>query len=170
LGHLALTPVLLKLWDKGVDIAAGVITSTLSAGVIAVIATITWSWKRNRDLRFEAEKQRQAYSIAKEFDNQTKLIDDLQLGHKHKTELGHLIAAIEVAFNSEDREQLWLNWQLLTGWIHINKFPHSPLSLNVLRHDTRINDLRTDRPTEMSKSKDVILSDIRALNGLIETS
>jgi hypothetical protein len=53
--------LLQKLWNKGTDITAGVITSTISAGIVAVIATIFWNWEKRRDLRFEADKQRQQH-------------------------------------------------------------------------------------------------------------
>lgn len=38
---IAELPFWLKLWNKGVDNAAGVVTSTLSAAIIALIATWT---------------------------------------------------------------------------------------------------------------------------------
>jgi hypothetical protein len=60
-----LTP-LEKLYNKGVDITAGVIISTISAGIVAVIAIIFWNWKKRRDLRFEADKLRLQHSFTEE--------------------------------------------------------------------------------------------------------
>ena len=59
-----------KLYNKGVDITAGVITSTISAGIIAIIATLAWRWKRKRDLRHEEDKQRQHDRISIELEAQ----------------------------------------------------------------------------------------------------
>ncbi len=55
-----------KIWNRGVDIIAGVATSTISAAIIALIAIWTWRWKRKRDLKHEEDKQRQQYAIAEE--------------------------------------------------------------------------------------------------------
>ena len=66
----ALVMLLHKLWDKGVDIAAAVIASTLSAGIVATIATVTWRWNKRRDLKHEEEKQRQQQRIAAEHDEE----------------------------------------------------------------------------------------------------
>jgi hypothetical protein len=62
-----------KLWNKGVDIAASVIASTRSAGIVALIATVAWRWKRIRDLQFEADKQRQQASISRELERAAEL-------------------------------------------------------------------------------------------------
>jgi hypothetical protein len=35
-----------KLWEKGVDIIASIVASTVSAFIIAGIATLTWRYKR----------------------------------------------------------------------------------------------------------------------------
>jgi type VI protein secretion system component VasK len=64
---LADVPFWLKVRSRGIDIAASVIASTISAAIIAIIATFTWRWKRNRDLRFEEDKQRQQQRLAEEF-------------------------------------------------------------------------------------------------------
>ena len=64
--------IALKLWNRGIDIGVGVITSTISAGLVAVIAIVFWNWKKKRDLRFEADKQRQQHRINEEIDVETR--------------------------------------------------------------------------------------------------
>jgi hypothetical protein len=58
-----------QLWNKGVDIAATVLGTTISAGIVAGIGTLAWRWNKKRDLMHEAAKQRQQHKIAQELDS-----------------------------------------------------------------------------------------------------
>jgi hypothetical protein len=57
-----------KLWNKGIDIWAGIITSTVSAAIIAVIATAAWRFKLWLDLKNDEAKQRQHHRINQELE------------------------------------------------------------------------------------------------------
>jgi hypothetical protein len=64
-----------KLWNKGVDIAASILASTISALIIAGIATLTWRFKRKRDLKLEADKQLQHEEIALKLERERRRTD-----------------------------------------------------------------------------------------------
>lgn len=57
-----LPPFLQKLWDKGIDISASVITSV----IITLIALAAWRVKLRLDLKAEEAKQRQQHRISEE--------------------------------------------------------------------------------------------------------
>jgi hypothetical protein len=52
-----------KLWNKGVDIAATTVASTLSAVLVATIALVGWKWKLRLELKKEEASQRQKERI-----------------------------------------------------------------------------------------------------------
>lgn len=60
---LAQFPFLQKIWDKGLDITASVITSV----IIAVLALLVWKLKLRLDLKAEEQKQRQQHRLQQEF-------------------------------------------------------------------------------------------------------
>ena len=63
---LASFPFLQKLWDKGIDISAAVITSVIVAG----IAALFWKFKLHLELKSDAAKQRQHNQLQREFDEE----------------------------------------------------------------------------------------------------
>jgi hypothetical protein len=68
---LADPSLLQKIWDKGVDITASVISSTLSALIAAVLALIGWRIKLWLDLRANEAKLRQEQELKREFERET---------------------------------------------------------------------------------------------------
>jgi len=61
-----------KFWWKGVDIVADVFKSLLTAGIVALVALLTWEQKKRReqklDLEHERQKQIQAEELARRFE------------------------------------------------------------------------------------------------------
>lgn len=71
-----------------------------SAAIIAVIATLTWRWKRKRDLKLEEDKQHQQWRIAEEFEKKKRTEDVAAL----KRELEPLIDKFMSAAAAESGE------------------------------------------------------------------
>jgi|GEM_PF-7083926 len=59
---LAHLPFLQKIWDKGIDITASVVTSVIIAG----LALLVWKLKLRLDLEAEKQKQRQQHRLQQE--------------------------------------------------------------------------------------------------------
>jgi len=104
---LAHLPFLQKIWDKGVDIGAAVIASTISAGIVAGIATATWRWNKRRDLKHEEAKQRQQHGIAAEFANQERQQEAQERLAGLIEERKNLATAAQRAGNHEELAELW---------------------------------------------------------------
>jgi len=117
-----------KLWNKGVDIAASVVSTTTSAAIIALIATWTWRWKRKRDLRHEADKQRQQHAIGKELLAKENRDREAQL----KLELDPLVAKFSEAANTGNADLLQGAWDTWLGWLHQNQLEYIPANRRIL--------------------------------------
>jgi hypothetical protein len=125
-----LTP-LQKLWNKGVDITAGVITSTISAGIVAVIATIFWNWKKTRDLRFEADKQRQSLSIAEEIEAAKRR----EAARQNRQRLAKEMEILATQAETASPEVLIDCWERYARWVDtspLNILPRNLTTLNSL--------------------------------------
>ena len=114
---------LLKLWNRGVDVGVGVITSALSAGTVAVIAIVFWNWKKARDLRFEADKQRQNKRITDEFAEQERR-RTVSAYHARLTE-ERRNWALKMA-EAPDFPQIQDNWSSYWYWLITNSLDHLP--------------------------------------------
>jgi hypothetical protein len=104
-----LTP-LQKLYNKGVDITAGVITSTISAGIIAFIATLAWRWKRKRDLRHEEDKQRQHDRIANQIESEKRKQAAHEEREQMKAAIEMLASRVETAQTAAYVAEYWENY------------------------------------------------------------
>jgi hypothetical protein len=125
-------PFLLKLWNKGVDIAAGVVTSTLSAAIVALIATGTWGWKRSRDLKFEADKQRQQHAIAEDLANKQRADEEVARQSLLRQELEALLRDFANAGSPGSPDHLQDAWDAWVTWLKNNKLEYLPDNRNVL--------------------------------------
>jgi hypothetical protein len=134
--------LLQKLWNKGVDISAGIITSTISAAIIAGIATLTWRWKRRRDLKFEADKIDQQSLKADERVRQEARERGERLTYEKD---GFAVSATSLTSGLELAE-LWTNF---LDWLQKNELQHLPTNQTMfathrnfsagLRHGTAPN-------------------------------
>ena len=121
-----------KLWNKGVDIAAGVATSTISAAIIALIATWTWRWKRKRDLKHEADKQRQQYAIAEELAENRRARENRDRQLQLERELQSLAAKFTDAGTSGNAELLQGAWDTWLSWLHKNQLEYMPANRRII--------------------------------------
>src|ERR1035437_5995309 len=96
-----------KFCSKGVDIAASVAASTISAIIIAGIATLTWKLKRRRDLRLEEDKQRQHNRIALELEREKRVADRRALVKRLARERDDWVAVIAGATGSNRLQDGW---------------------------------------------------------------
>ncbi|MGA3027618.1 MAG: hypothetical protein ABSF98_22890 [Bryobacteraceae bacterium] len=128
---LADAPFWLKVWNRGVDIAASVVGSTISAAIIAVIATFTWRWKRNRDLRFEEDKQRQQQRLEAEFAKNEKLRAASQERHNRLTqERDYFVFALHGADPPSRINEIWAAyWE----WMERNELNNLPANRKIPR-------------------------------------
>jgi hypothetical protein len=129
-----------KLWNKGVDIAASVIASTITAGIVALIATLTWKRKRRLDLEFEMDKIRQ---VDKHNDENTEKGEDKRIS-RLKGELGPLAEGVEIAGRSGDPKQCTAAWEAYTNWLATNKLEFIPHNRSLLNQWADISRETTD--------------------------
>src|SRR5579884_358573 len=115
-----------KLWDKGVDIGAGVVISSVSGLILAAIATLTWRWKRRRDIKLEEDKQRQQHRIAQEFAQQEQRERGIQL----KRERDALIQKVlDTQGNAQQLQKAWDAWET---WLRKNGLEYLPGNRKIL--------------------------------------
>ena len=124
-------PLWEKLWDKGVDIAASIISAAISAGIVALIATLTWRWKRKRDLALEDEKARQHERIAREFTEKDRLARLETL----KSELGQLVANFDdVSRSMDEARALIVAWDSWLKWLERNNLQDLPSNSKLVQY------------------------------------
>jgi hypothetical protein len=113
---MLVSSLILKLWDKGVDIAAGVITSVLASIFIAVIGLFLWEVKLGLDLRADARKQRQQHDIAEEFDREKRRQDTRDRQTRLRQERDEFVKAVPTL----GREGQAILWESYINWIRAN--------------------------------------------------
>ncbi len=118
-----------KLWNKGVDIAAAVVASTISAAIIAGIATLTWKYKRRRDLHLEEAKQRQQYRIAGEMKAEDQRAERREYIKRLGRELDDFVRAMAGATDGERIDDVWYRYGL---WLEQNEITLLPGNQRVL--------------------------------------
>jgi hypothetical protein len=121
-----------KIWNRGVDIAAGVTTNTISAGIVALIATWTWRWKRGRDLKYEEDKQRQQHAIAEELAEKRRLKENLSRVSRLQRELEALVEKFANAGSPGNAEQLQKAWDTWAAWLEKNELNYLPANRKIL--------------------------------------
>ena len=114
-GHLP--PFLQKLWDKGVDIAAGLIVS----GITAVIALASWKVKLWLDLKADEAKHRRQHARDLEFERERSRKDALERDERLQKEL--LILADE-AGKVMLKSQLQSMMTRYSSWLTTNHLEH----------------------------------------------
>jgi hypothetical protein len=121
-----------KIWNRGIDITVGVLTSTISAAIIALIATLTWHWKRKRDLKHEADKQRQQFAIAEELDKQKRSEADAERIARLRQELQPLALQFPSAGTAGDAQLLQDAWDTWVAWLEKNELQYLPGNRKIL--------------------------------------
>jgi hypothetical protein len=113
-----------KLWNKGVDVAASIVASTISAFIIAVIATLTWGFKRRRDLELEEDKLRQKNRLELEFAKQKQTEDDsnrLRQLEKVRDDFASAAASAPTPKGLQDVWDRYLRWLHDKGLLSLRK-------------------------------------------------
>lgn len=117
-----LAPFLQKVWDKGVDIAAGVITSVLATAVIALIGLLGWQAKLWLDLRADEKKQRQQHRIAQELESEKRrqeVRDQYERLHRERDSFASAVA-------TQGRQGQAELWDRYLQWLQSNNLQHLP--------------------------------------------
>ena len=148
-GHL---PSLIhKLWDKGVDIAAALIVS----GVTALIALASWKVKlwldlkadeakhrrqHARDLEFERERsQRDAFERDQRLQKERETLADEASAVMLKSQLQSVMARYTSWLETNDLEHLSTNAQKLSQVAAWSSLPQSPAQIPGLK--TQLEDM-----------------------------
>jgi hypothetical protein len=92
-----------KIWDRGVDIGVGIITSVM----IAVIGLLFWRGKLWLDLRAEEQKQLQQHRIAAEIEDERNREEAQQRHEGLKFERERLAKAVEAAPDLQSQAVVW---------------------------------------------------------------
>jgi chromatin segregation and condensation protein Rec8/ScpA/Scc1 (kleisin family) len=122
-------PWWVKLWYKGVDIAASILANSVSAAIIAVIATLTWRWKIRRDLSFEEDKQRQQDRVTRELERQKRRDEHRERVKTLSEDRDRFVSAI-LSVPSVDRLQT--EWDRYLKWLTLNGLVNLPANQSIL--------------------------------------
>jgi hypothetical protein len=120
------------LWDRGVDISVGIITNTISAGIVALIAIATWRWKRKRDPKHEEDRQRQQRRIAEELDREGRSQEILRRISELQSELDPLVQNFASAGSAGDADHLQKAWDAWRSWLEANQLQYLPGNRKIL--------------------------------------
>ena len=138
-----LPPYLQKLWDKGIDISAGILIATLSAGIATGIALLGWKVKLHFDLKAEEERRH-----LRRVERRARL----------EQEREGLANAAVAAANIEVLRSVLLHYET---WLQkYELLPVNAQSLNSLKnalrfitHTTSVEQLRTDMSTAIRNTQ-----------------
>ena len=116
-----LASFLQKLWDKGVDIVAGIITSVLASILIALIGLAGWRFKLLLDLRAAERKQRQEHRVGQELERE-RLRQEARAQHTRLIKERDGFADAVRTQGRQGQAELWdryLRWMELNGLQHL---------------------------------------------------
>jgi hypothetical protein len=122
---LAELSYLTKLWNRGVDIGVGVITSVLIAG----IGLLFWRVKLWLDLQAEERKQRQQYRVAAEFE-QARRQQEVREQHQRLVRQRENFA--KAAASATTQLALAAIWESFIEWLRSNELQHLPANVAAL--------------------------------------
>jgi hypothetical protein len=125
-----LPPLVHKLWDRGVDIGVGVVTSV----IVAIIGLCFWRLKLLLDLRADAEKQWQQHDIASKW----QFMKDYKAAHQRNDRLckerEDLAIAVTRAGTNNELAAIWDNY---VKWLDANDLQNLPRNLTILTQRPR---------------------------------
>jgi hypothetical protein len=126
-----------KLWNRGVDIAASAIASTISGAILAIIAGVAYFIKLRLDLKHDASKQHQAIQIANEETQKRKRAEYDANIVVLKRDQHNMAAAMGSAPNQQRMQELWNDYR---DWLKRNGLAHLPGAINVLAQHSQYSD------------------------------
>lgn len=114
-----------KLWNRGVDIGVGVITSI----IVGLIGLAFWRVKLWLDLRADEQRQRQQHRISSEFE--TRQTEDAARAWRQRLLVDgeRLAAAAEAAADFPELARCWASYAL---WLRSNQLNDLSRNLKVL--------------------------------------
>jgi hypothetical protein len=112
-----------KLWNKGVDILAGVIISAFSAGVVALIGLSAWRVKLWQELRADERRQRQHHRIAQELEQVSRSQELHALRERLSRERDGFVETATASKSCQDLAQSWDNF---LAWMEKYDMQHLP--------------------------------------------
>lgn len=139
-----------KLWDKGVDIAAAVIATTISAGIAALVATLTWRWNRHRDLKFEEEKLRLQQRVGEQKDIKDRKREGQERYERLERQRVVLAGEALNTKNSDEQADILDRW---FEWMKDNNLERLPLNLHMM-HDFRDSSSTLRSVSDQSRNPD----------------
>ena len=123
---LASFPFLQKLWDRGIDITASVITSL----IVAAIALLGWEFKLWLDLRADEAKLRQQHRIEEERAARKSRQDERDRHFRLKSERCSHANAVAAATKAYELQSAWGGYKT---WMTTNELLSIPGNPELLR-------------------------------------
>jgi hypothetical protein len=114
-----------KLWNRGVDIGVGVVTSV----IVGVIGLLFWRGKLWLDLRAAAEHQRQQHQISAELDAERAHQAARERRAQLQRDRENFAVSAEAA---EDFVVLARSWESFAQWLYSNGLNDLPGNLRLL--------------------------------------
>jgi len=112
-----------KLWDRGVDIGVGVITSI----IIAVIGLVFWKGKLWLDLQADKKKQIQQDRIRRDFEQKERVQNERERYERLTKEREDF--ATTVQGGTMGKVGHGNHWELVREWMKSNALHHVPANL-----------------------------------------
>jgi hypothetical protein len=182
----------IKFWWKGVDIIADVVKTVIAAGIVSIVAFLTWKWKKKReqalDLEHEKAKAIQAFELSeklaadKEQKYRSDIISQLQASKTDFVSWASTVNADKLA-EAEDLRNRYMNW--LRNH-HLTAFPQNDQNMIRLRVTAFSNhidamlmkgplpemfkDKRPFTPETQAKAKEVMESLVRDMERVVKVT
>jgi hypothetical protein len=148
-----------KLWNRGVDIGVGVITSL----IVAIIGLLFWRAKLWLDLRADKAKRDQQHRMEDERAAQQRRREAFERYASLKAERDNLANA---AASAETRFALAELWERYFKWLHDKDLAHLPRNLHTLSHyagwSQSLRGVGSFPPEQLSQDKNTMTELIRS--------
>jgi hypothetical protein len=123
-----LAEIIHKLWNRGIDIGVGVITSI----IVGLIGLVFWRFKLWLDLRADERKQRQQHRISSQLDAERAEATERVRRQKLPFDREDFAIAAETATSYPELMRCWGNYAL---WLRMNGLTELPRNLKVLHEN-----------------------------------
>ncbi len=129
--RLAMTSLISKLWDRGVDIGVGAITSLFVAGIVAGAGLLFWKLKLRLELSAEKEKKEQQNRMDDEREAAQR---ELETQRRHERLTAERENFARSAISAENNIALARLWGEYFNWLRDNGLDRLKRNLDVLTH------------------------------------
>jgi hypothetical protein len=114
-----------KLWDKGIDISASVVT----AMIVGAIGLLLWKGKLWLDLRAEEAKQRQKFRLDDERAGALRESAAMERDHAMRCEFEEIVSDAELAPNMATQRKVWERYLGFMGQYDLDRLPANAATL-----------------------------------------